>query len=186
MWNSPASSKKYYCARFSHFHIETSDCVWFRLMRLISKHFCSSRVVNPPDWTWSGEMFILYHVPRFLLVFFHFLQMGLRSCACRRCSFSCHFILIYCGGYDRPPRPVVSTSGMLWCREQPGRSDRSWIDWLKCVVCVGCIITEEAGGAWMSSHRPIRTFQGLLKRFQASFKDFQGVLDSLQEVQLGM
>lgn len=46
-----------------------------------------------------------------------------RRQACR-CSFICHFVLIYYGGYDRPPRAAVSTSGMLWCGERAGRWDR--------------------------------------------------------------
>lgn len=39
-----------------------------------------------------------------------------RHQACR-CSFICHFILIYCVGQDRPPWAVVFRPGMLWCRE---------------------------------------------------------------------
>lgn len=39
-----------------------------------------------------------------------------RHQACR-CSFICHFILIYCVGQDRPPWAVVFRPGMLWCGE---------------------------------------------------------------------
>lgn len=37
--------------------------------------------------------------------------------ACR-CTFICHFVLIYCAGQEEPPWPVISQPGMLWCGEK--------------------------------------------------------------------
>lgn len=35
-----------------------------------------------------------------------------------RCSFICHFVLIYCAGQEEPPWAVISHPGMLWCGEK--------------------------------------------------------------------
>lgn len=46
-----------------------------------------------------------------------------RRQACR-CSFICHFVLIYCADYEWPPRAAVSMSGMLWCGDRAERDRR--------------------------------------------------------------
>lgn len=87
--------------------------------------FCLNSMQRHNLWLW-------FH--RFLSYFFalHMRAVPLnvssmcwrwRRQACR-CSFICHFVLIYCGDYDWPPRAAVSMSGMLWCGDQAERDRR--------------------------------------------------------------
>lgn len=92
-----------------------------------------------------------------------------RHQACR-CSFICHFILIYCAGQEEPPWDVVSQPGMLWCGEKAGqgREDpRSWTLQVKRVVCVHWII--------MASRRPWRDTHSS-RKVLTIFEDLRRVL----------
>lgn len=87
-----------------------------------------------------------------------------------RCSFICHFVLIYCAGQEEPPWAVVSQPGMLWCGEKAGqgRENRwSWTVQVKRVVCVHWII--------MASRRPWKGTNGSGKVLTI-FEDLRRVL----------